>query len=75
MDFGNILGKAKDLVGNTAEIGKLVDQLPDNIKSKVKPLVDQFIGGDTAAASKAVDVLKTVKNNDAAKQLLEKLPK
>ena len=75
MDFGNILGKAKDLVSNPGEISKLVDQLPDGIKSKVKPLIDKFLGGDAAAAKKAASILEANKDNAVAKQLLDKLPK
>ena len=75
MDLGNILGKAKDLVSNPGEISKLVDQLPDGIKSKVKPLIDKFLGGDASAAKKAAGILEQHKDNAAAKQLLDKLPK
>ena len=57
MNLGGIFDKAKDLVSNPAEISKLVDQLPENIKSKVKPLIDKFLGGDASAAKKAVSVL------------------
>ena len=75
MDLGNILNKAKDLVGNASELNKLVDQLPDNIKSKVKPLIDKFTNGDTDAAGKAVSVLEQYKDNDVVKKILAKLPK
>lgn len=75
MNLGNLFDKAKDLVSNPSEISKLVDQLPDNIKSKVKPMIDKFLGGDASAAQKAVSVLEGFKDNDIAKKLLEKLPK
>ena len=75
MNLGNLFDKAKDLVSNPSEISKLVDQLPDNIKSKVKPLIDKFLGGDASAAQKAVSVLEGFKDNDIAKKLLEKFRK
>ena len=75
MNLGNLFDKAKDLVSNPAEISKLVDQLPDNIKSKVRPLIDKFLGGDASAAQKAVGILEKFKDNDVAKKLLDKLPK
>jgi hypothetical protein len=75
MNLNNLFDKVKDLAGNAGEIGKLVDMLPDKIKSKVKPLIDKFLGGDAAAGSKAVDVLEKYKDNDVVKKLLAKLPK
>ena len=73
MDFGNIIGKVKDLAGNAGDIQKLVDKLPDNIKSKVEPLIKKFLGGDTEAAGKAITVLEKFKDNDIAKKLIAKL--
>jgi hypothetical protein len=73
MDFGNIIGKVKDLAGNAGDIQGLVDKLPDNIKSKVEPLIKKFLGGDAAAAGKAVTVLEKFKDNDIAKKLIAKL--
>ena len=75
MNLNNIFDKVKDLAGNAGEISKLVDMLPDNIKSKVKPLIDKFLGGDDGAADKAVSVLENYKDNDVVKKLLAKLPK
>ena len=75
MNFNNILDKVKGVVSNTSELNKLVDQLPDNIKKKVKPLIDKFTGGDAAAATKAVSVLEQYKDNDIVKKILAKLPK
>ena len=75
MNLNNIFDKVKDLAGNTAEISKLVDMLPENIKSKVKPLIDKFLGGDASAADKAVTVLEKYKDNDVVKKLLAKLKK
>ncbi len=75
MNLNNIFDKVKDLAGNAGEISKLVDMLPDNIKSKVKPLIDKFLGGDAGAADKAVSVLENYKDNDVVKKLLAKLPK
>ena len=74
MNFNNIFDKVKDVVGNASEINKLVDQLPDNIIKKVKPLIDKFTGGDASAAGKAVSVLEKYKDNDIVKKLLAKLP-
>ena len=53
MNLNNIFDKVKDIAGNAGEISKLVDMLPENIKSKVNPLIDKFLGGDTSAADKA----------------------
>ena len=73
MDLGNLFGKVKDIAGNAGDIQKLVDQLPDNIKSKVEPLIRKFLGGDSAAAGKAVTILEKFKDNDIAKKLIAKL--
>ena len=73
MDLGNLFGKVKEAAGNAGDIQKLVDQLPDNIKSKVEPLIKKFLGGDTGAASKAITILEKVKDNDIAKKLIAKL--
>ena len=73
MDLGNILGKAKDLVSGAGDIQSLVDKLPDNIKSKVEPLIKKFLGGDASAAGKAVTILEKFKDNDIAKKLIAKL--
>ncbi|MBR4256737.1 MAG: hypothetical protein IKQ18_06185 [Clostridia bacterium] len=74
MNLNNIFGKVKDLAGNAGEISKLVDMLPENIKSKVKPLIDKFLGGDASAADKAKGLLEKYKDNDTVKKLLSKLP-
>lgn len=75
MDLSGIFDKAKDLVGNAADINALVEKLPENIKSMVKPLIDKFLGGDAASGKNAVSVLEQFKDNDIVKKLLEKLPK
>ena len=75
MNLGNIFGKVKDLASNAGEITKLVDQLPDGIKSKVAPLVEKFKGGDAEAATKAVGILEEHKDNDIAKKLIGLLHK
>ena len=74
MNLNNIFDKVKDIAGNAGEISKLVDMLPENIKSKVKPLIDKFLGGDTSAADKAKTLLNKYKDNDTVKKLLAKLP-
>ena len=74
MNLNNIFDKVKDIAGNAGEISKLVDMLPENIKSKVKPLIDKFLGGDTSAADKAKALLNKYKDNDTVKKLLAKLP-
>ena len=73
MDLGNLLGKVKNIAGNAGDIQKLVDQLPENIKSKVEPLIKKFLGGDSGAATKAIAVLEKFKDNDIAKKLIAKL--
>lgn len=74
MNLNNIFDKVKDIAGNAGEISKLVDMLPENIKSKVNPLIDKFLGGDTSAADKAKALLNKYKDNDTVKKLLAKLP-
>ena len=73
MGLGDLLGKVKDLAGNAGDIQSLVDKLPDNIKSKVEPLIKKFLGGDAGAAQKAITVLEKFKDNDIAKKLIAKL--
>ena len=46
---GRAIVDAEEAAGLTGDIQKLVDQLPDNIKSKVEPLIRKFLGGDSAA--------------------------
>lgn len=73
MGIGDLFGKVKDLAGNAGEIQKLVEKLPENIRSKVEPLIKKFTGGDASAATKAVSILEQYKDNDIAKKLIEKL--
>ncbi|MBQ1847573.1 MAG: hypothetical protein II135_06170 [Clostridia bacterium] len=73
MGLGDLLGKVKDLASGAGDIQSLVDKLPENIKSKVEPLIKKFLGGDAGAAQKAVDVLEKFKDNDIAKKLISKL--
>ena len=75
MNLNNLFDKVKDIAGNASEINKLVDQLPENIRKKVKPFIDKFTGGDASAATKAVEILQQYKDNDIVKKLLAKLPK